>query len=544
MGKKYQHWTPRTTTRPQSVSEIAAIVLANRRFEPLDKLEYGDHGLQSVVTTVSDALKAGKRIALYADYDVDGTMSCVSWVWFLRAIGYTNFVTYIPCRFKEGYGVNLAAVQHLIENEKVDLIITMDTGITANEEARYCRERGVQFICTDHHQIQKEKMPDCITLNPRMHPQEEYQQLCGCGITFVLLRRLAEHFPVEASLWTDLLALAGMATICDVVPLGRVNHKLARLGVSSLMRSTRPVLARLREAASLQEKLDEKDVGFRLGPRINAVGRLGHADQVVQAFIGEDPEPLIRYMGECNEERKGIQARIVREALVLGADHAHEPILFLGGDWHPGVVGIAASRIAETLWRPTWLFQRQDGVGKGSARSIPGFDVTLAMQSCGELFKKFGGHTAAGGFAFDLAQEDKIRAALTEYALALREKTPGLWESSSAFDCDLPSELATPELGLAIDQLKPYGNCFEEPRFRIRGNIFSVQYYNDKQTGERKHTAILVGDDARSARKVLFFNEVIEGIEQKQHAEFLVSAKKDVFRGNVTLSLFGHDYAF
>jgi single-stranded-DNA-specific exonuclease len=296
--------------------------LENRQFSALDKLEYGDHGLERAVECLTRAIQANRRIALYADYDVDGTMSCVSWVWFLRAIGFSNFVTYIPCRFKEGYGVNLKAVQHLVENEKVGVILTMDTGITANEEAAFCRSQGVEFICTDHHKIQPEKMPDCITLNPKLHPDPLYQELCGCGITFVLLRRLAATFPVSNELWTDLVALAGMATICDVVPLNSVNHRLARLGVNALIRSNRPVLRRLREAASLQEGLDEKDVGFRLGPRINAVGRLGHAEQVVEAFIGENPERLIEYMGACNEERKQIQKRITREASLLGADHA------------------------------------------------------------------------------------------------------------------------------------------------------------------------------------------------------------------------------
>src|SRR5690606_12030796 len=142
---------------------------------------------------------------------------------------------YIPCRFKEGYGLNLKAIEYLISEEKAELIITMDTGITANAEAAYCRERGVEFICTDHHKIQPEKMPDCVILNPKMHPDEMYQELCGCGITFVLLRRLAENFSVPAGLWGDLLALAGMATICDVVPLNGVNHKLARLGVNALL---------------------------------------------------------------------------------------------------------------------------------------------------------------------------------------------------------------------------------------------------------------------------------------------------------------------
>lgn len=543
MGKKFQHWTPRSPQAPRSYPELAALLLENRQFSALDKLEYGDHGLERAVQALTHAIQTNQRIALYADYDVDGTMSCVSWVWFLKALGFSNFVTYIPCRFKEGYGVNLKAVQHLVENEKVNLIITMDTGITANEEAAYCRAQGVEFICTDHHKIQPEKMPDCITLNPKMHPSPQYQELCGCGITFVLLRRLAETFPVPAELWTDLVALAGMATICDVVPLNPVNHKLARLGVNALMRSQRPVLCRLREAASLQEGLDEQDVGFRLGPRINAVGRLGHADQVVEAFIGENPETLIAYMGECNEERKRIQKNITREAMLLGADHAESPALFLGGDWHPGVVGIAASRIAETFWRPTWLFQRKDGIGKGSARSIPGFDVTEAMRFCGHLFTKFGGHQAAGGFSFELEKEEEIRAALIAYAKSLQIQTPRMWESSMKFDCDLPLSLVAVGLAKEVDKWKPYGNSFEEPRFRVTGKIMSVQFYNDKATGERKHTAILIGDSSRSAKKVLFFNEVIDALEDCDEASFLVSAKKDTFRGSETLTLIGHDYS-
>jgi single-stranded-DNA-specific exonuclease len=542
VGKKFHHWQARTAQVPRNYPDVARLLLSNRHFEPLDKLEYGDHGLEGAVACLSDAIRTGKRIALYADYDVDGTMSCVSWVWFLRAIGFTNFVTYIPCRFKEGYGVNLAAVRHLIDDEKVDVIVTMDTGITANEEAKYCREKGVQFICTDHHKIQIEKMPDCITLNPKNHPDETYQELCGCGITFVLLRRLADQFPVPQELWTDLLALAGMATICDVVPLNRVNHRLARLGVAALVRSKRPVLQALREAASVQEGLDEADVGFRLGPRINAVGRLGHADQVVEAFISETPDKLVEYMGRCNDERKLIQKKIVHEALLLGADHPDDSILFLGGDWHSGVVGIAASRIAETFWRPTWLFQRKDGIGKGSARSIAGFDVTEAMKSCGDLFMKFGGHRAAGGFSFALENEAAIRTALTAYAAGLRRANPEMWESRMAYDFELPLDLARVELANEVDKWKPYGNSFEEPRFLVRGAIQSVQFYNDKTTGERKHTAVHIGAPGKQSRKVLFFNEVIDALETADAAEFLVSAKKDTFRGQTNLSLFGHDY--
>jgi single-stranded-DNA-specific exonuclease len=182
-------------------------------------------------------MRQTQKLALYADYDVDGTMSCVSWIWFFEAIGFKNYIHYIPCRFKEGYGVNLSAIKHLVESERAQVVITMDTGITANEEARWCKEQGVTFICTDHHKVQPEKMPDSLILNPKMHPDAIYQELCGCGITFVLLRKIAQHLTdikIPDHIWTDILALTGMATICDVVPLNGVNHKLARMGVDAL----------------------------------------------------------------------------------------------------------------------------------------------------------------------------------------------------------------------------------------------------------------------------------------------------------------------
>lgn len=546
MGRKFKSWQARASGTPSSLSDVQALLLRNRAFEPIDRLDYGDHGLDKAIETIANAIGAGKRIALYADYDVDGTMSCVSWIWFLGAIGYTNFVHYIPCRFKEGYGLNLEAVRHLIEDEGAELIITMDTGITANEEAAYCRSRGVEFVCTDHHKIQPDRMPDCVILNPKQHPDPRYQELCGCGITFVLLRRLAERFPgARASwneVWTDLLALVGMATICDVVPLNGVNHKLAKLGVDALLRSRRPVLRRLREASSTLKSVDETDVGFRLGPRINAVGRLEHADLVIKAFIDEDPEPLIERMGECNDRRKKIQSDIVTEARLLAREARDAPVLFLGGNWHPGVVGIAASKIAEEFWRPTWLFQRKDGVCKGSARSILGFDVTDAMSAAAKHFKKFGGHRAAGGFAFREEEEDVIRAKLYEYAEAIRAESPTLWESRLLYDCDLPSELARLELAEGLESLKPFGNSFEEPRFCLSADVLGVSFYRCKETGAPKHTAVTIRAGDRLAQKLMFFNEVHEELLEAPRARFVVSASRNTFRGQTSLSLTGHDW--
>ncbi|MBP6217103.1 MAG: DHH family phosphoesterase [Oligoflexales bacterium] len=549
MGHKYKHWNALSQESPQNFTNLRNIIYANRQFSSVSKLDYGDYGLEAALEAIALAIQSNKRIALYADYDVDGTMSCVSWIWFLRAIGYHNFFHYIPDRFKEGYGVNLPAIQHLVRDRKAELIITMDTGITANEEARWCREQGVLFICTDHHKIQAEKMPDCIILNPKLHPHPDYQELCGCGITFVLLRKLGKIFNPPTAIWTDLLALAGMATLCDVVPLTGVNHKLTQQGVYALTQSQRPVLKKLLRASSLEQHVDEKDIGFRLGPRINAVGRLDHADKVIDAFIGEDDSAadiLISYMGVCNEKRKLIQAEIVTEAQAQALAYPDDPILFLGSEaWHQGVVGIAASKIAERFWKPVWLFQKQkgSGIGKGSARSIPGFDVTDAMSSVRELFLKFGGHSAAGGFSFPLENEELLRRKIGEFAGELRAQKPELWDSVISYDCPLPLDLARLELTEELHSLKPFGHRFMEPMFLISSRITSVKFYKDKVTGQNKHTAVEVEGSGGSKHKIMFFNEVHDSLQRGLEADFLVTATQNHWQGQRSLSLLGSDYS-
>ncbi len=543
MGQKYKRWHVRHQKDPNHFNELIEILKSNRKFVPIDQLSYGDYGLLDAAQTIGRAIQEGRRIALYADYDVDGTMSCVSWIWFFEAIGFKNFTHYIPCRFEEGYGLNLKAVEYLIEKEKAEVIITMDTGITANAEAAYCKARGVSFVCTDHHKVQPQKMPDCIILNPKLHPEPEYQELCGCGITFVLLRKLGSLFPIAPEIWNDILALVGMATICDVVPLNGVNHKLANMGVRSLLRSRRKVFQRLREACALENDLDEKDVGFRIGPRINAVGRLKHAKEVVKAFLENEPEALITFMGVCNEERKHIQGRIIKEATKAAQDFPQEPILFLGAEhWHMGVIGIAASKLAEMYWRPTWLFERKGTYCKGSARSIPGFDVTDAMSSAASFFEKFGGHQAAGGFTFKAENEALIRGALTEFALDKLKSSPELWVSHIHYDCRLSTDLLSLDLVDKLDLLKPFGHGFEEPLFAIEAEITSVRFLRDKQSGEAKHTQVFIEAMNGMSHKIMFFNEVYEDLQAHSRARFLVSVTRNAFRGQVSLSLYGKDW--
>lgn len=538
--RRFSQWNPLGDAVPTTPFELLEVIRKQRGFVPQTRLEYGDHGLRPIIDVIVKAIRSNKRIALYADYDVDGTMSCVSWIWFFRAIGFQNYIHYIPCRFKEGYGLNLEAVRHLVDVERAQVVITMDTGITANQEAAFCASRGVEFICTDHHKIQPEKMPDSLILNPKLHPDPAYQELCGCGITFVLLRKLADHFIVPPTLWIDLLAIAGMATICDVVPLNGVNHRLARQGVWALSQSRRPILRQLLTSCQSQDSTDEKDIGFRLGPRINAVGRLEHADVVIQAFLDENPKDLIYQMEACNERRRRIQGAIVEEARHLARDHGDDPILFLGGAWHQGVVGIAASKLVEEFWRPVWLFERQDKICKGSARSVPGFDVTAAMSAASGLFAKYGGHAAAGGFTFSVDHESGLRQALTEFAADIKREHPTLWESKVSYDCLLSPELIDFELLDALEELKPFGHGFEEPKFLVQGEVVSTTILKDKITGQPRHTSIFYRGEDHCTHKVMFFNRVLP-FAKGDLVQMILSVGKNHWQGQTSLALYGQD---
>ena len=544
MGYRYINWRQRGESFPRTLIEVESGLKERCHLDPEISLNYGDYGLSEVQEAVLDAIKQGKKIALYADYDVDGTMSCVSWIWFLEAISYKNYTYYIPDRFKEGYGLNLVAVKRLALEEGAELIITMDCGITANEEAAWCKENNIGFVCTDHHKINPATMPDCLILNPVLHPDPDYQFMCGCGITYVLLRKIGKSFSCSESLWYDLLALAGLATICDIVPLNSVNHKLARLGIKALTQSKRPVLVDLLKEAmdGKTEGLSEQDLGFKIGPRINAVGRLDHGQKIVNAFVGEASQDLVSYMAECNEERKQIQEEIYREAFPLAEAQSHNSIIFIGGDWHIGVIGIVASKLVDHFWKPVWIYSTKDqSLWKGSARSISGFDVTSAMSSCGELFKKYGGHAAAGGFSFECSKAKGISQALCSYADEQKETHEALWTSEAQYDFPLSLSLLDHSLLDVLDRLRPFGHKFPEPVFKIEAVVTHWKFYCDKTTGEKKHTCVFIRSERGKSLKILFFNVVYDFFETGKVSEFLVTVQKNYWRSQISLSLFGVD---
>lgn len=556
MGLKYDIWNRCFSGGLcSSYEEVLSTIKKNRDFKPHQKLQYEDQALSRATSLVCKYILDNKKIALYSDYDVDGVMSCVSWIWFFKAISYTNYEYYIPDRFQEGYGVNKKAIEKLILEKKVDLIISMDTGITAKKEVDYCRSLGAEFVCTDHHTIQEELLPECEIVNPKLYHDEYYKDLCGCGICFVFLRKLGQsllkntpdskRYQISNTQWKDILALVGIATVCDIVPLNGVNHSIVKLGLAALTESRRDILVKLKEICGMDKSfLDEKDVGFAIGPRINAVGRLEHVSNIMSAFIEEDYDKIestLEYMNKCNSKRKYIQEGIYAQVKQIALNHLDDSFLFVGGiGWHHGVVGIVASKIVNDFFKPAFVYSQEDNLCVGSVRSIPGVDIVEAFNCIKEYLVKSGGHASAGGFSFKLEDKDIIYQKLKEHFDRLKQSSSQLWKTSIDVDCCLHFGLVDTKMVEKINELKPFGCGFLEPVFELEGIVSRVEYYNDKKSGKPKHTVVFLQNKFGFVLKILFFNEIIN-LEQYSDIKVLVNLGIDTYRGVRSVALYGVD---
>lgn len=563
-GTLFSSWVGRSPAVPSNASEVVESILRLRNFTPIDKLDYGLYGLEAPSSSFYRAIKEKKKILVWGDYDVDGVASIVSVMIFLRAIGHTPASYKVPDRFTEGYGLNPESLETLIKNESPDLIITVDAGITASEEAEICRRAGVDLIVTDHHSIDPSRLPSCPILNPKFHPDPEYRELCGCAITYVLLRHMARTYREIGArlngmkdLWVTLAALAGVATICDVVPLNPVNHQLVLVGMKCLSDSRHPALKLLLEASATGSRRSgqegavcEMDVAFGVGPIMNAVGRLYNAEMVVRAFLEDDPAPLVEAMGGVNLERREIQKTMNCKALELAGEEPDEALIFVAdSSFHEGVMGLVASRLAETYRRPAVACSIGKDQCKASGRSVRGFSLFEAL--CGVekirpgIFTRFGGHDMACGMTFSTGLLEEVKKALIEWAEEKRRNSPGPWRGTLEYDMFLPAPLAV--LGTAADimELKPFGNGFETPVFKIRSRVLEWGNYVSRKVGEPgfgkpAHTFAVIDNGTSRGARIVFFNHVAANTPKE--AEFIIRMEVERYAGKDRLSLRGIDY--
>ncbi|WP_164216318.1 single-stranded-DNA-specific exonuclease RecJ [Virgibacillus sp. YIM 98842] len=345
---------------------------------------------------VHQAVNRQEKILIYGDYDADGVSSTAVLLKALKELGaYCDF--YIPNRFKEGYGPNEHAFR-LAHDKGFKLIITVDTGIASIHEANVAKELGIDLIITDHHEIQEE-LPDAFAIvHPKHSPDYPFQELAGVGVAFKFAEKLLGYFPKH------LLEFAALGTIADLVPLISENRILSYYGLKALTETSNKGIKALKRLCNIEGKVTEEDVGFSLGPRINAVGRLQDAGLAVELFMTEDMEEARQIAGEIqeiNQERQKIVAEIVREAeKMVTTDKYEQPVIIACKEgWNEGVLGIVASRLVQKYDRPAIVlaYKPESGSVKGSARSIPAFDLFANCMEVRELFTHFGGHAQAAG---------------------------------------------------------------------------------------------------------------------------------------------------
>ncbi|MCW5765974.1 MAG: single-stranded-DNA-specific exonuclease RecJ [Phycisphaeraceae bacterium] len=423
------------------------------------------------------AIRRGEQIAIYGDYDVDGvTATAILWH-MIRAIDPGAKVrSYVPHRLEEGYGLNVEAIRALAA-EGAGLIVSVDCGVTATEPAEAARACGADLIITDHHNPPKtlDELPRAYAVVHPCRPDSAYPfpHLCGAGVAYKLAWRLAtlaegnggRASAAHRALLLDLLAFAALGAIADVVPLVGENRVIARFGLERVRRSPVEGLRALVEQARLDDakKISTWDVGFKLGPRLNAIGRLGHAREAVELFttaIGERAAAIARALEAANAERQAMEREIFEQACfaaeaagMTGPDR--RAIVLADERWHKGVVGIVCSRLVEKYSRPAILMQRLGGSCQGSGRSIDGFNLHGALEGCAPLLERFGGHDMAAGLSVNDANLDAFVEAFTERANAAIR----LEDLVGRLDVDAPAtvnELSLPFVK-TLERLEPCG---------------------------------------------------------------------------------------
>jgi single-stranded-DNA-specific exonuclease len=475
-------------------------------------------GIPEAADRVVAALQAGRRITIYGDYDVDG-MTAVSILWrCIKAAG-GKVDYYIPCRREEGYGLNSEAIRKLSEEDSNRLLITVDCGVCSVTEAAVARELNLELIITDHHTM-ADHLPDAACVVHPRRPGGEYPfpELCGAGVAFKLAwaicQRLGENGKAPPKLRDFLMSAVGLAaigTVADVVPLVGENRVLVRYGLQAVLERPFVGLSALLAVCELHEskQLSAEDVGFSIGPRLNAAGRLGQARLAVELLTTEDRDKAIQlanYIDHLNKERQSLERKMFKQAKEMVEEHPdwinHAALILPSSDWHPGVMGIVANRIAEYFERPTIVIAVNDaeGVGSGSGRSFGGFDLHGALCECSQYLLSFGGHRFAAGLKIATSQLDAFREAFAAVAAAHRET---LTEEPHLFiDAEVQLADLTPKAVRELDRLGPYGSEHPRPLFAASG-LELVEPPQKMGNGER-HLALKVRQGSKVLRAVAF----------------------------------------
>ncbi len=581
MGRK--HWkiaeqdadTVEKLTRELSVSPIIARLLINRGLSDAaeaEKFLRKENGrlydpfllkdMERAVVRLSHAIETGEFIAIYGDYDVDGVTSVSILYQYLKKRG-AKITYYIPNRIGEGYGLNAEAAAKLRE-QGVNLILTVDTGVTAIEETERIKELGMDIIITDHHECRAELPDACAVVNPRRSDDTyPFKNLAGVGVAFKVicametagLESTAEKQEAVRAVCLAYADLTAVGTIADVMPLTDENRLLVNMGLALIQKTNNPGITALLEEANLWERgrkrrrITSSSVSFGMAPRINAAGRISRASRAVELFL-TDSQPhadrIAAELCEINRERQSEENKIldrVYERINTEMMPDNPKILVLEDDtWHHGVIGIVASRITEHYHLPSILISFEgceDGVGKGSGRSIKGLNLVEALASCGDLLEKYGGHELAAGLSVRRENVEEFRRRIQAYCgehLTDTALTPEM-----SVDCELTAEDITLETANDLYCLEPYGTSNPVPLFCIR----NMPLLDVTGVSGGKHTKILAGNRNAPVTAMYFGHPLADmELDAGERADIVFQLDINEFQGRRQVQMLVRDMDF
>jgi single-stranded-DNA-specific exonuclease len=497
-----------------ALSPTTASVLVRRGYDDVDRarlflegampahdpFELGD--MRAACETISSAIAAGRRICVHGDYDADGLCATALGVLILRELG-ADVEWHLPSRFEEGYGLRGETLARLA-GDGCGLVLTVDCGITAVEEVAAAKQLGLDVVVSDHHRPGDE-LPDCPLVGPYRDSPYPFRELCGTGVAYKLGEALLGP---DSEVLARHLDLVAVATIADVVPLVDENRGLAIAGLRALARTQKPGLRALMKVAGVDPgALDTGSVGFRLAPRLNAAGRLGHPEAALELLLTDEAEraaALARRLDELNRDRQAVEERILREA-VQEIESWPEPkqrrrgYVLAREDWHEGVIGIVASRLVERYHRPVVLIAGNDREWKGSGRSTGGFDLHAGLAACAQHLIRFGGHKAAAGLSIEPENVDAFADGFAAYAdvnLTEEELSP-----VTVVDALVHGSELTLDLCAELARLAPFGLANPGVTLLVAG----CELADLATVGDGKHLRFRVKDGSRDAGSAIAF---------------------------------------
>jgi len=551
--------------RSLSISSLTARLLLNRGIRSAaDARRFFDSSMASLsdpflmnqmdaaVERLVRALKDNEPIVVYGDSDVDGVCGTALLTGFLRVAG-ARVTSYIPNRLAEGYSLTEQGVAEILARG-AKVVITVDNGTSAVSRVGELTARGVDVIIADHHEPSGELPPALALLNPKWSEcGYPFRYLCGTGVAFQLLNGLASRLPARGSIQDAIIDLArhsviyaAMATICDCVPLVGENRILARAGLLALQKTNHPGLKALLRIASVKGEIQSDDISFRLGPRINAAGRLGGADRALELLLTRDEQEARRLAGEldeCNLARQQLEGTMVQSARqrVLDTVSSEDPIIVLAdGSWHAGVVGIVAARLMTEFHKPAVLVALSGERGRGSGRAMAGFDLHGMLSRCSEHLVSFGGHAAAAGLEIEARLFPAFRRALLE-AVRAGGKIAG--DRTLQIDAEVPLGVLTPALMNEINQLAPFGEGLAPP-LMVACDLGIAGA--PRQVGRSgNHLSFMVDQDGVKRKAIAFGRgHLAEPLRKARALSLAFTPRLNLFRGQASVDLDIRDIRF